>query len=98
MVGAVVSSMVNVAGGVGFVAALVGGREGHRPAARLTAIVAEGVEVVAPGEVTAASSGRGSSVVVQPSLQGGRVAGTVTLDRQVVGRGQEDRTGRVLGS
>ena len=83
-------------GGVRLVAALVRGREGHRTAARGTAVVRQVEEVVAPREVTADVLCRSTTVVVQPSLELGRISCTVTLHGQVFCGRNELRPRRVF--
>ena len=82
--------------GLAAVAAVVRGREGHRCAARGTAIVAESVEIVGPGHAAADVAGGRTSMAGEPSVEGIRVAGTVALDGLIGGSGVDGRRRRVL--
>ena len=82
----------------GRVVAIVGGREGHRHAARLPAGVADGrrIRAVAPCHSAADIRGRSPAVVVEPVGQLRGVAGTVTVDGFIRSRRGEARCRGVL--
>ena len=63
---------------------VVGGREGHRRAARGSAVIAESREVVVPGHATAIVAGHGSTVVGKPAVQCGHIVGTATATATAV--------------
>ena len=96
MLGSVVSSMVNVAEEVTVLpqSSLAVKMTVALPVA--PPLVAQRHEVVAPGDGAAQLIGRGATIVGEPSVQGGGVAGSVALDR-LVGRSNV-RVGAVVSS
>ena len=78
------------------VAAIVRGREGHSGTARGATTVAEGCEVVGPGDTSADVGGGRSAMGVEPGIELGLVSSTVAFDCLIRGSDIDARVGFVF--